>query len=96
MKHPEYIQWVRSKMPPCCICAAEGDHVDAADLHHFERSGMGMKCSDYFVAPVCRAHHELIQGKYERQLLMMGKAEWWLALNHAALRLIVEWKERIK
>lgn len=87
-----YLAWVRRRAGECCICHG----APAVDLHHIEPWGMGRKCSDYLVAPVCRKCHEAVQGKGRIALMRMGEngIRLWADLCEAALRLLAEWRGR--
>lgn len=46
-----FISWVR--LQPCIACGASAP----SEPHHFGKSGMGLKCSDYLTVPLCTIHH---------------------------------------
>ena len=80
-KHPEYRQWTIDQNLPCCICAIEGlEQTTPTELHHYQKSGMGMKCSDLEMVPLCGSHHKEIQGKYYIALKRLGLEHiwWWM------------------
>lgn len=51
------LTWAKMRGGPCCLCG-----VDAQELHHFGSRGVGQKCSDLDIAPVCMKCHREIHG----------------------------------
>ena len=71
-----HLAWVRRL--PCLICKNEVEteacHVRMADPSIGKlNSGLGQKPHDYFVVPLCGAHH--------RRQHMQNEREWWAAHN---------------
>lgn len=68
---PQYLAFIR-KQP--CICCGTRKYVEAA---HVGVRGLGARCSDREVLPLCSAHH--VQGPEAQHVL--GKSFW----NHWGL-----------
>ena len=79
---------------PCCICALIGrEQKSPTELHHYGRSGMGMKCSDLMVARLCGDCHQKIQGRGYVAFDRADSLEYWYAMvedNNAMLREYIE------
>lgn len=53
-RSPEYLAFVRKK--PCLVCGnKENSHA-----HHVYSAGLGLKCSDFYVVPLCHNHHMVV------------------------------------
>ncbi len=53
-RNKKYLDWIKTK--PCVACGAPAD-----DPHHMTVAGTGVRGSDYFTLPCCRAHHDDMQ-----------------------------------
>lgn len=98
-KDKEFLSWAHSHSHgwTCCICRAiTGACVPASELHHFGQGGMGMKGVDHLVAPVCRQHHEAIQGKYRSWFVMNDELETWTAMLESANSMLSQYIFHIK
>lgn len=88
-KDPEFLKWARRQGGSCCVCrAVSGDQIPASELHHFGKSGMGLKGVDHFVARVCRDHHTFVQGKYRSWFVRNNELETWTAMLEDALSML--------
>lgn len=46
-----YMRMIREQ--PCMVC-----ECGPSEVHHFGKSGMALKCSDFLTVPLCREHHQ--------------------------------------
>ena len=54
-RDPDYLAWVRRQN--CALCDAPWP----SDPHHVVTGGVGQRCSDHYVCPLCRPCHNRVQ-----------------------------------
>jgi hypothetical protein len=82
-----YLVWIQTL--PCLCCQAWGG--TRIDSHHMSVGGVGLKCSDHLVVPLCRRCHNLVQRKDWKAL-----SEWGFTLATAwegAARILAKYYE---
>lgn len=55
LRWPEHLARVR--LLPCCLCLIYSRDVEAHHLCISDERGVGLKASDKWAVPLCRAHH---------------------------------------
>lgn len=91
-KDKKFLEWAQHQGGECCVCRViHGDHKPAVELHHFGKSGVGMKGRDHFVARLCREHHSYLQGKGRIWFSRGGNWEVWTAMLEDALNLLSDY-----
>lgn len=86
-KSREFLQWAKRRGGICCVCGS----AECVELHHWGPRPMGRKCSDLFVARLCREHHEQLAGKRFQAFSRGDDLETYCDLLHDNLALLHDW-----
>lgn len=78
----------------CSVCRwTRGEHVPAVELHHYGDKGMGQRCDDTWVTPLCLECHRRYQGKRFLAFVRAGEYEVLAAMQRGNIELLAAYVE---
>ncbi len=105
-RSPAYRRWISHL--PCCLCtrnvigmlrlAGFTDIVRSDPAHTGKDGGMSMKSSDASVIPLCRMHHDMLDGRQKTPAGEVGRESFvryfGLPIEDIVIDLNLVWKEK--
>lgn len=96
-KTPAFLAFAHAQHAMCSVCRwVYGEPTIASQLHHYGDKGIGQRCDDTWVTPVCRDHHEAFQGKRFLGFIRAGEHEVLAAMQRGNIELLAAYTEHLE